>query len=479
MERAQFKLTRIVTVICLVTSVVFVGLFVKRRLRGSRTQASTPVRLAESLQATTLPRDSQFNFDPARLAQEATRVRVATGPWKQVTTIESFEKEGMGSNDPKIPDQPSNHNIVGFIDNHRFAVADGMHPIRIFSADDGKLLTSFGEAEKDGGYFRHFVISSDGRFLTIMPESDPKIWDTATGQVIVEIERYKPKYQDWGFDEYADATFIHDENTLVTYRGLVSRGAVSGNLQVWDFDPVAHKAVLRKSLQGDDDARGLACVGPYLLLKNYRRAEIFDSKTFNVVLEQPGNTDEEYLFLDPPTAGTAGVYASFVLRPTEVRTIDLSNANKSHRRWTAPFEAKNPNDNPYQAFYTVSPKHTVIGIAMEGRVNFYRMKDGKVVGSIRANNELDHPFITFVDENRVFVEQQRWGKAIQLIEISTNRELAAIPEEQYSVGPPTVSPDGRHLLARRRWVGDLSAPDSSAYASIPTAPIVLWNDTSK
>jgi hypothetical protein len=286
--------------------------------------------------------------DLERLQREAAGERRATGPWKQVIAIESCNRmsSGAGMNGTP-PARTGNHNVFAFLDCKRFALADGQHPIRVFSVKDGKLLRSFGRPETDAWYARYMVSSLDGRLLVLLPDVQPEIWDTQTGEAIGRLPVVD--------DKYSAAAFLPGGRTLATY--YWPGGAVFGHLQIWHLNERERKVTLRKSTDADDDARGLAIVGPYLLLKNYRRSQVFDAGSMECLLRQPRDVDEELLFLDPPLKNEPGRFVSleyhplgtndWMKSPPQFREISLPDGREA-RRWGCPVEENKENDHRWQ-----------------------------------------------------------------------------------------------------------------------------------
>lgn len=412
--------------------------------------------------------------DLERLQTEAAAKRQAVGPWEQVAAVESLVRISVAGSGLR-PDGPKpivgNQNVFAFIPGGRFAVADGGHPIRVLSAETGELLCSFGEPLKDDWAWRVIVASRDGNLLMVLPDAEPAIWDTRTGACVGKLPRFD--------DRYLFGCFLEDG--LATYRGERSRGKVPGNLQIWKVDPEKRQVVLQQSIDADDDARGMEVVGQYLLLRNYRRCQIFDAATRSVLLQQPRETSEEFLFLDPPGWGPAGRFGSLVYsqegkgawmkQTPELRVMDLPPGGEPRgvRRWKCPIEENRGNDHRYQARYAISPDRKVLAISQEGRVNFFGFEDGAKLCTIKANNPYDHPSVIFADNEHVFLGQQRWGEKISLIEIPSGKEVAALPDKDYY---PVVSPDGRHVLTRR----EMMPVDATgkAWTMLPRPLVVLW-----
>ncbi|MEI7532901.1 MAG: hypothetical protein WCK57_00895 [Verrucomicrobiae bacterium] len=398
---------------------------------------------------------------------QALEKRVAIEPktdgyWKQVAVIESFRCEsgaasGIGPTVP--PAKPGNYNLVSFLTNNQFVVVDGEHAIRVFGIDDGKLIRSFGSPEPDSWQQRSLIVSSDGRFITIIPDSQPTIWDTQTGKAVGKL----PKFA----DQYTAATFFSDGRKLATYRGAIARGDVPGNLQIWLLDEKAQNFSLERSIDADKDARGLQEVGPYLILRNYRRSQVFDASSFNVVLKQDGLTDEEFLFVDTPTNNQAGRFASVQLsngkgdwrgQKPQFRLLKIPGGNEE-QKWNCPIEENEWNDHRYQARFAISPKRSVVAISQEGHVNFFRFLDGTKINSLVSSNKYEHPAVSFVDEQYV-----RYGQKI--IDIASGKKIASFPENGI------VASDGKYMIAQR-WMVPLDT-NSNIFVMLPHPLVVVW-----
>jgi WD40 repeat protein len=409
--------------------------------------------------------------DLERLQREAAGERKATGPWKQVAAIESCDRASVLN---MHWSHFGSHNGIAFLDNQRFALADGQHPIRVFAVEDGRLLRSFGNSEKDSFYLRQIVSSLDGRLLIMLPDTQPQIWDTKTGKSIGVLPIFE--------DKYTAAVFLSDGHTLATYRVEDAQGKLSGNLQIWDLDESKRIVTLRKSIDADKNGPELAVIGPYLLIKYLQRSQIFDVASMKYILQQDSEVAEEFLFLDPPVKNESGRYVSLEFRRRLDRdwtkqipqfvAISLPDGREV-RRWNCPIKENDENDHRYQALYTVSPKHSVIAISQEGRVNFLRIQDGTKISSIRAIVEYDHAWVTFLDENRILLSQERGNDTIEEYDITSGRMLSAIPEMEFM---PVVSPDGRAVIALRDMIPETSG-DEKAYDIIPQPLVVLWKRT--
>lgn len=245
---------------------------------------------------------------------EMAKERIARGPWKQVVAIESMNEEGsyvsgIGRTNSSGFRRP-NHNLIAFLDEKRVAILDGANPTRIFDSETGKPIKSFGESLSPEMVPRELASSRDGRFLMVLPNSEPKIWDTDSGRIVGTLPPFE--------DQYALAAFYPDGRRLATYRGLFSRGGMTSgtrtNLQIWRLNGTNGFTLVRE-FAADIDARSLELVGPYLLVRGYRHSQVLDAETLEVLLAQPGDTDEEFMFLESSGETKSGRIAVIEYRP--------------------------------------------------------------------------------------------------------------------------------------------------------------------
>jgi len=250
------------------------------------------------------------------------------------------------------------------------------------------------------------------------------------------------------------------------------------------LDEAAGKATLRQSLDADKDARGLATVGPYLLLKNYRRVQVFDAQTLRVLLQQDNDTSEEFVFVDPPQGSSPGLVASIELQPgkggdwrkhaPQFRLISLADGREA-TRWPCPIVEDGQNDHRFQARFAMSPQRNVVAIAQAGRVNFFRFKDAARLGSFPTADKYVSPSVTFLSEKHALVSAGSTGGQVRVVDVASGGALADIPDSDFF---PTVSRDGRRILLRRNELPlEHEGDKPRSWTVLQHGLVVLWKQT--
>ena len=373
---------------------------------------------------------------------------VADGPWKQIAAIETYSDEGSPYGEgPRSSDwHLANRNLVAFLDNRRLLIADGKHPMRVFDVDSGELLKKFADPLPNEIQPRSAAISPDGRYIMILPNREPKIWDTLAGTCVGTL----PKYDNL----YGYAAFYPDGHRFAVYRGLLSGGETSGNLQVWNLPDAGRGVTLMHSVSAATDARGLSVIYPYLLVEGYRRSQILNADTFDVLLSQGNETDELYLFITPPINGEVGSLATLDFgQPKEEGSPHFKNTSlsvrKETKRWVCPLSEPEPNKNRYHCWYTVSQGHSIVAACNDGLASFFRFHDGKQLFALAGADQYDNPLVTFCSDDVAAVSfSRRFSGRTMIYHILSGRLLGSIPERD-----PIISPNGRYMAFGHSWVG--------------------------
>ena len=398
---------------------------------------------------------------------------VADGPWKQIAAIETYTDAGSmtyGDRPQSADWRPPNQNLVVFLDNRRLLIADGKHPIRVFDVDSGELLKKFSDPLRNELQTRTTAISPEGRYVMILPNSEPKIWDTIEGRCVGMLPKYGSLY--------AHAAFYPDGHRFAVYRGLLSSGKTSGNLQVWKLPDAAGDLTLLHTISAATDARGLSVIYPYLLVEGYRRSQILNADTFNVLLSQGNDTDEQYLFVTPPINGREGSLATLDFGrfredgPPHFKETILSDGNEINR-WVCPLSEPEPNIDRYHCWYAVSQGHSIVSACNAGLASFFRFRDGKQLFTVAGTDQYDNPDVSFCSDDVAAVSFSRlfFGRTM-IYHILSGRLLGSIPGRG-----PIISPNGQYMAFNRSWGGTEKISEGLVVVDRSNPPqeyVVLW-----
>lgn len=424
---------------------------------GVSGQATRPAAHGSS---TDSPRYTVFIGGAYFRQKSATEIRqlltsrfLASSPWhrklifpRQVTCVESSScpcaEDGRGA--------ATGDCAIGFLGNGRFVVADRQHNIRVFSTDTGNFLLGFGHPLADRGIRRRVVASGDGRYLMILPDSGPEIWDSRDGSVVCKLPRTP--------DGYRLAQFEGGRRFLVTYHpdGL-------NDLQRWDIDAVAGRANQIAAATADGDHEELWRTGDYLLLKGKSRSEAFAAGTLENLHIQRKRSDEMLAYIAP--AGNAAWEMVLAKRratvprsPGDEDSIEFVSrtfpGGTEKRHWTigAGIRLGMGRDDQRWTSFVVSPYRNMIAITHSyGKgVVFKKFPEGGAPLVVQNDPAGPKAFAIFVDEDRAIL--LTGGDAmLQSITKPYTPSMSFIPEYDPAM---IVSPDRRRLLVRRRVVPD-------------------------
>jgi WD40 repeat protein len=429
--------------------------------------------------------------------QEAAKVKSAKGPWQQVVAIESFDHWG----DPLVGDSAvsantrtnykprlPNPNVIAFLDNRRLLVADGAHPIRVFDADTGALLKSFGDPlAQDGSGRRNIAVSPEGRFVMILPDATPKIWDTVEGTLAASLPAAS--------NGYTHAVFCDDGRRFTTCRWADTRRNWAMVLQLWELNPVQRTALpIRKAeTDGKIAYQRLLINGPHLIADAWHSVQVFDVESFQGLVLKPQWYAGEFLFPEPVLSPLQVLSREAVGRvalldsdetvpPTKfqsgrtprLRILSLEDG-KELRDLPLPVEDDKQNRS---ARYLVSPGLSKLAVSQRGHLDFFNAETGLLLTSLKAGDPYQHAGARFLDEEQALVSRgHSMASSTDIVRVADGRVLASIPD-----GIVAFSPGGRHLAAKRNFVPASLLPESNtnaavAFASLARPYVVLWKQT--
>jgi hypothetical protein len=149
-------------------------------------------------------------------------------------------------------------------------------------------------------------------------------------------------------------------------------------------------------------------------------------------------------------------------------TIPGGKATELHKFQFNEMENADQNDHRFQAFYTVSPNHTILAASRHGRVDFYQLSDGATIRTIAFGNQHALPRVCFLGEERAFLVSS-WDDLTEF-DIAKDEKLTLIPETGDGFA---VTPDGKHFATRR----ELVPVGERMLIPIPVPQVTLWERT--
>jgi hypothetical protein len=302
-------------------------------------------------------------------------------PWVRVAEIDSVQRFPTGPTasayPPTNPDNLSNPNVMSFLDDDKLLLADGKYGIRIFSAINGKELGRFGSPLADvpvNDSQRRVFASPDGRLAMILPDPEPKIWQTDTGTCVGVLPRLDQSYM--------LAAFYPDGKRVATLQGKSYVNPPPINLHLWELTdgPPRQLASERASFWRSS----LIYCAPYLLADGPVLA-VHDPDTLRHLKDGwSAERNARLLWSQPQTEsspaqiGTIQLSAGAASTDTsDSITIDVTSLGdgrklKSYVCPRGELEGDR-NGNRSERSYRVSADHEVIAVSTAGRIEFIQL----------------------------------------------------------------------------------------------------------